>query len=336
MAETDITIERAAEAVPAPGDVLLSVRGLSLDFGGRRPVRRALDRVTLDVRRGETVGLVGESGSGKSLLALAIIGLLRPPARVVAGQVLFEGRDLRGLPDAQLDRIRGRRIALIPQDASLALNPVLTVGEQLAETIRRHRPGGAREVVERSRATLRRVGLPDPERVLRAYAGQLSGGMKQRVAIALALSCDPDLPIADDPTSAVDVTIQAQILADHRQLTDRLGVATLFISHDLRVVSTLCSRVVALYAGQVVEVGTTGTLVARPAHPYTEALVACTPTVTERVNPLPVITGSPAGATLLPGCRFHPRCPRAVEPCSTKAPPLEGGQHLVACWNPVR
>jgi oligopeptide/dipeptide ABC transporter ATP-binding protein len=316
--------------------MLLSVRGLRVDFGGRNAVPAALDQVNLDVRRGETVGLVGESGSGKSLLALAVIGLLRPPAAVVAGQVLFEGRDLRTLPDAELDRIRGRRIALIPQDASLALNPVLTVGDQLAETIRRHRPGGAREVAERSRATLRRVGLPDADRVLRSYAGQLSGGMKQRVAIALALCCDPDLLIADDPTSAVDVTIQAQILADLRQLTERLGVALLFISHDLRVVSTLCSRVVALYAGQVVEVGDTGTLVGRPAHPYTAALVACTPTVAERVHPLPVIGGSPAGATLLDGCRFHPRCPRAVAPCPTTVPPLTGNGHLVACWNPVR
>jgi oligopeptide/dipeptide ABC transporter ATP-binding protein len=334
MADAETTVARAA-TTPAPGDVLLSVRQLSLDLDGRRGLDRALDHVNLQVRRGEMVGLVGESGSGKSLLALAIMGLLRPPAHVVAGQVLFQGQDLRTLPEAQLDRIRGRRIALIPQDASLALNPVLTIGDQLAETIRRHRPGGARETAEHGRATLRRVGLADPDRVQRAYASQLSGGMKQRVAIALALCCDPELLIADDPTSAVDVTIQAQILADLRQLTERLGVATLFISHDLRVISTLCSRVVALYAGQVVEVGATSTLVGQPTHPYTQALVACTPTVTQRINPLPVITGSPAGATQLPGCRFHPRCPRAVDPCPTTAPPLEGTHHLVACWNPI-
>jgi oligopeptide/dipeptide ABC transporter ATP-binding protein len=250
--------------------------------------------------------------------------------------VLFAGRDLRALGDAELDRVRGRRIALVPQDASLALNPVLTVGDQLAETIRRHRGGGPKEVRERSSATLRRVGLPDTDRVLRSYAGQLSGGMKQRVAIALALCCDPDLLIADDPTSAVDVTIQAQILADLRELTERLGLSTLFISHDLRVIATLCSRVVALYAGQVVEVGTTATVVERPSHPYTDALVACTPTVDRRSHPLPVIPGSPAGAALLPGCRFHARCTRAVRPCATEAPPLEGEEHLVACWNPVR
>jgi oligopeptide/dipeptide ABC transporter ATP-binding protein len=335
MADAETTVARAATG-PAVEDALLSVRELSVDLHGRHGLDRALDQVNLEVRRGETVGLVGESGSGKSLLALAIMGLLRPPAQVAAGRVLFQGQDLRALPDAQLDRVRGRRIALIPQDASLALNPVLTIGDQLTETIRRHRPGNAREAAEHGRATLRRVGLADPDRVQRAYASQLSGGMKQRVAIALALCCDPELLIADDPTSAVDVTIQAQILEDLRQLTDRLSVATLFISHDLRVISTLCSRVVALYAGQIVEVGATSTLVGQPAHPYTRALVACTPTVSQRVNPLPVITGSPAGATRLPGCRFHPRCPRAVDPCATTPPPLEGTSHLVACWNPVR
>lgn len=328
------------------GAALLSVRGLTVRAGDHE----LLDRVDLEVRRGETVGLVGESGSGKSLLALAVMGLVRPPGRIVAGAVLLDGRDLRALPDSAMDDVRGRRIALVPQDASLALNPVLTVGHQLAEVVRRHRPADRSQTREQCARTLERVGLPDPERVLRSHPGQLSGGMKQRVAIALALACEPDLLIADDPTSAVDVTIQAQILADLHRLTERLGLSTLFISHDLRVISSLCDRVTALYAGQVVETGATATLVDKPRHPYTEALMRCTPTVERRTSPLPVIPGSPAGATGLPGCRFHPRCPRAVERCSVERPPLEpsgsrshgdpvaaaGGEHAVACWNPVR
>jgi peptide/nickel transport system ATP-binding protein len=316
----------------AAGEVLLAVRDLCVRSGDRD----LLDRVGFDVRRGETVGLVGESGSGKSLLALAIMGLVRPPGRIVSGSVILDGQDLRALPDAAMDAVRGRRVALIPQDASLALNPVLTVGRQMAEVVRRHRLADRGEIRERCAGMLERVGLPNADGVLRSYPGQLSGGMKQRVAVALALACEPDLLIADDPTSAVDVTIQAQILADLHRLTERLRLSTLFISHDLRVISSLSDRVAAIYAGQVVEIGTSRTLVEKPRHPYTEALMGCTPTVERRVSPLPVIPGSPAGAVGLPGCRFHPRCSRAVEPCRTEVPALEGEDHAVACWNPVR
>lgn len=316
----------------AAGEVLLAVRDLCVRSGDRA----LLDRVGFDVRRGETVGLVGESGSGKSLLALAIMGLVRPPGRIVSGSVVLDGQDLCALSDAAMDAVRGRRVALIPQDASLALNPVLTIGRQMAEVVRRHRLTDRGKVRERCAGMLERVGLPNPDGVLRSHPGQLSGGMKQRVAVAMALACEPDLLIADDPTSAVDVTIQAQILADFHRLTERLSLSTLFISHDLRVISSLCDRVAAIYAGQVVEIAATRTLLEKPRHPYTEALMGCTPTVERRISPLPVIPGSPAGAVGLRGCRFHPRCSRAVDPCRTEVPPLIGNDHACACWNPVR
>jgi oligopeptide/dipeptide ABC transporter ATP-binding protein len=316
----------------AASEVLLAVRDLCVRSGDRA----LLDRVGFDVRRGETVGLVGESGSGKSLLALAIMGLVRPPGRIVSGSVVLDGQDLCALSDAAMDTVRGRRVALIPQDASLALNPVLTVGRQMAEVVRRHRLTDRGEVRERCAAMLERVGLPNPDGVLRSHPGQLSGGMKQRVAVAMALACEPDLLIADDPTSSVDVTIQAQILADFRRLTEQLSLSTLFISHDLRVISSLCDRVAAIYAGQVVEIAATRTLLERPRHPYTQALMGCTPTVERRISPLPVIPGSPAGALGLRGCRFHPRCSRAVDRCRTEVPPLIGNDHAFACWNPVR
>jgi oligopeptide/dipeptide ABC transporter ATP-binding protein len=316
----------------ATAEVLLEVHDLRVRSGDYD----LLDGVGFEVRRGETLGLVGESGSGKSLLALAIMGLVRPPGHIVSGSVVLDGQDLRALPDAAMDAVRGRRVALIPQDASLALNPVLTVGSQMAEVVRRHRLTDRGEIRERCASMLERVGLPNPDGVLRSHPGQLSGGMKQRVAVAMALACEPDLLIADDPTSAVDVTIQAQILADLHRLTEQLTLSTLFISHDLRVISSLCDRVAAIYAGQVVEIAATRTLVDNPRHPYTQALMGCTPTVERRVSPLPVIPGSPAGAVGLPGCRFHPRCPRAVEPCHADVPPLEGNAHAVACWNPVR
>ena len=317
------------------GGVLLAVRELSVEFESSGEPVRALDCVSFDLLRGETVGLVGESGSGKSLLATALLRLVRPPGRIVAGAIMFDGRDLLQLPDAALNDVRGRRIALIPQDASLALNPVLRVREQLGEVIRRHVTRDRGEVQRRMRTTLKRVGLTDVERVLAAHPGSLSGGMKQRVAIAIALSTDPELLIADDPTSAVDVTIQAQILGDLHRLTREMGLTTMFVSHDLRVISSLCSRVVSLYAGQVTEIGPARRMIEQARHPYTSALVSCTPTIDERVDPLPVMAGSPAGATALAGCRFNPRCPRVLDRCRLERPPLDDATDGVACFNPV-
>jgi peptide/nickel transport system ATP-binding protein len=315
---------------------LLSLHDLSVDFIIDGMAVRALDRVSFSVGRGERLGLVGESGSGKSVTARAILGLIQPPGRVTRGVVLFDGIDLRQAGDYALNRIRGKRIALIPQDASLALNPVLRVGEQMDEILARHFRLSASERRRKCVETLQRMGLADPERVMNAYGTQLSGGMKQRVGIAMALVCDPELLIADDPTSAVDVTIQAQILYEFQTLTDRLGLAVLFISHDLRVVSTLCSRIVVLYAGQVAEVGTVDDLLAHPHHPYTSALLKCSPNVAVRVNPLPMVPGaSPDSLQALPGCRFEPRCPRALDRCAVEPPALTGNGQRAACWNPL-
>jgi oligopeptide/dipeptide ABC transporter ATP-binding protein len=315
---------------------LLSILNLSVEFGGHHAAARAVDRVSFDISKGERLGLVGESGSGKSVIARAIMGLTRPPGRVVEGTIVFDGVDMTRARESTLNSIRGRRIALIPQDASLALNPVLRIGDQMKEVLARHQRLSRAEMQERSAKTLRRVGLAAPERVMRSYSSELSGGMKQRVGIALALLCDPELLIADDPTSAVDVTIQAQILKEFHELTSRLGVSVLFISHDLRVISTVCSRVVVLYAGQVNEIASSETLLQHPIHPYTQALVGCSPSVQTRVNPLPVIPGAtPDILSGINGCRFHPRCPRAVESCARDFPPLEGNGHRFACWNPL-
>jgi oligopeptide/dipeptide ABC transporter ATP-binding protein len=315
---------------------LLSVDDLSVDFIIDGTAVPALDRVSFSVGRGERLGLVGESGSGKSVTARAILGLIQPPGQVTRGVVVFDGIDLRQAGDYALNNIRGKRIALIPQDASLALNPVLRVGEQMDEILARHFRLSAGERRRKCAETLQRMGLPDPERVMNAYATQLSGGMKQRVGIAMALVCDPELLIADDPTSAVDVTIQAQILYEFQALTDRLGLAVLFISHDLRVVSTLCSRIVVLYAGQVAEVGSVDDLLAHPHHPYTSALLKCSPNVAVRVNPLPMVPGAtPDSLLALPGCRFEPRCPRALARCAVEAPTLSGNGQRAACWNPL-
>ncbi len=315
---------------------LLSVEDLSVDFLIDGTPVPALDRISFSIGRGERMGLVGESGSGKSVTARAILGLIQPPGQITHGAVIFDGVDLRRARDHALNDIRGKRIALIPQDASLALNPVLRVGDQMDEILAYHFRLPAGERRRKCVEALRRMGLADPERVMNAYGSQLSGGMKQRVGIAMALVCDPEILIADDPTSAVDVTIQAQILYEFRALTDRLGLAVLFISHDLRVVSTLCSRIVVLYAGQVAEVGSVDDLLGHPRHPYTLALLKCSPNVALRVNPLPMVPGaSPDSLRALPGCRFEPRCPRALARCAVEAPTLRGNGQLAACWNPL-
>jgi peptide/nickel transport system ATP-binding protein len=317
-------------------ETLLSLDGVVVEFRTEHGTVRAIDHVSFDVAKGERVGLVGESGSGKSVLALAIMGLIRPPGHVVGGEVSFAGTPLSTMSQSALTRIRGRRIALIPQDASLALTPVLTVGDQMREMVRRHLDLDRDATSSRCESTLRRVGLPDPGRILRSYASELSGGMKQRVAIAMALLCEPELLIADDPTSAVDVTIQAQILRELRELSEGLGLAVLFVTHDLRVVSSLCSRIVVLYAGQIAEMGASDAILRRPRHPYAVALVRCSPSVGDRLATLPTVPGAaPDTFEEIPGCRFHPRCPRAIARCSVERPSLEGDlDHAYACWNP--
>jgi peptide/nickel transport system ATP-binding protein len=314
---------------------LLEVTNLSVDFSGRQGTVRAVDDVSFVLRSGERLGLVGESGAGKSVVARALLGLTKAPGKVTSGSVVFDGRDILRLPRGELNRTRGRRIALIPQDASLALNPTLTVADHAYEVLRTHTDFNRQQMRERTLQTLDRVGLADPSRVLNSHASALSGGMKQRVAIALALLCGPEIIVADDPTSAVDVTLQAQILSDLCDLTTRLGVAMLFISHDLRVVASLCSRVVVLYAGQVAEVGAPRDLLGHTHHPYSRALISCLPSVDERLMPLPVVPGAPPEHVDIPGCRFHPRCPNALPRCSETRPPLSDKERGFACWNPL-
>jgi oligopeptide/dipeptide ABC transporter ATP-binding protein len=316
-------------------DNLLEVTDLSVDFTGRDGTVRAVDQVSFVLRSGERLGLVGESGAGKSVIARALLGLTKAPGKVTSGSVVFDGRDVLQLSGGELNRVRGRRIALIPQDASLALNPTLTVADHAYEVLRQHTDFSRQQMRERTLQTLDRVGLADPSRVLTAHASELSGGMKQRVAIALALLCGPEIIVADDPTSAVDVTLQAQILSDLCDLTSRLGVAMLFISHDLRVVASLCSRVVVLYAGQVAEVGAPRELLTHTHHPYSRALISCLPSVDERLMPLPVVPGAPPEHVDIPGCRFHPRCPNALPTCSEVRPPLSDKERGFACWNPL-
>lgn len=316
---------------------LLSIDDLWVEYSLGERTTTTVSGVNLSIDRGEHVGLVGESGAGKTVIALAIMGLIRKPGRVIRGAVVFDGVDLLNAKESALNDVRGKRIALIPQDASLALNPVLRIDVQLTEMIRRHLKLSAADARKRAREVLGRVGLAAPDRVLGAFPNHLSGGMKQRVGIAMALSCDPELIIADDPTSAVDVTIQAQILKDFSRLTETLGVAVLFITHDLRVVSTMCTRVAVLYSGRVVEVGPARTILDQPAHPYTAALVACSPSVEVRANPLPVVSGAPPDVfEQISGCRFHPRCHRRLDQCGQEEPQLVGEWHQAACWNPCQ
>jgi oligopeptide/dipeptide ABC transporter ATP-binding protein len=316
---------------------LLEVRGLSVSFatpGGRVPV---LDGVSLTVGEGEIVGLVGESGSGKSVTALSILGLLGEQGRVDAGEIRLEGRDLLALPERELLRVRGRRVAMVFQEPMTSLNPLLPVGFQVGEVLEEHLGMGRGEALARASELFRDVGIPDPGRRVGDYPHQLSGGMRQRVMLAMAMACRPRLLIGDEPTTALDVTIQAQILALLRDLGRAAGTALLLISHDLGVVAAMASRVVVMYAGQVVEEGPARELFARPAHPYTRLLLAVVPRVREKRPRLSAIAGSAPPPSALPaGCRFHPRCPDVIPLCREAAPSLEphGPGRRVRCWRP--
>jgi oligopeptide/dipeptide ABC transporter ATP-binding protein len=314
---------------------LLEVRDLSVSFTTPRGPVPVLDGVSLAVREGEVVGLVGESGSGKSVTALSILGLLGEQGRVEAGEIRFEGRDLVPLPEREWLRVRGRRIAMVFQEPMTSLNPLLPVGFQVAEVLVEHLGLGSRDARARAVELFRDVGIPDSGRRVRDYPHQLSGGMRQRVMIAMAMACRPRLLIGDEPTTALDVTIQAQILALLRDLGRAAGTAVLLISHDLGVVAAMASRVVVMYAGQVVEEAPARELFLRPRHPYTRLLLAVAPRVREKRPRLSAIAGSiPAPSALPVGCRFHPRCPDAIALCREAAPTLEahGADRHVRCW----
>jgi oligopeptide/dipeptide ABC transporter ATP-binding protein len=319
---------------------LLAVTDLETRFESERGPVRAVDGVSFEVARGEVVGLVGESGCGKTATALSLLGLLPKPAgRIASGSVRLDGRELVGLPEAELRRIRGNRIAMIFQDPMTSLNPYLRVREQLVEVAELHLGLSRRAARERAVALLGRVGIADPAARIEAYPHELSGGMRQRVMIAMALLCDPDLLVADEPTTALDVTIQGQILALLRELQAERGLAILLITHDLGVVAGLTDRVLVMYAGVVVEEAGTGELFAAPGHPYTEALLASLPRIgagpRRRLSPIagmpPRLDQGAFGA-----CRFAPRCPHVVDACRAGEPPLhcEAGGRARRCILP--
>jgi peptide/nickel transport system ATP-binding protein len=303
---------------------MLEIRNLSTDLPTSRGVLRVVDDLTLTVGPGECFGLVGESGSGKSMTVKSILGLIPPPGRVTGGEVVLDGQSLRGLSPRAMERLRGRAMATIVQDAVSALNPVLRIGAQIAEAMLEH--GVVRtkaEGRERAIQLMAKVGIPDPANRVDDYPHQFSGGMCQRVVIAAALSCDPKLILADEPTTALDVTIQDQILKLLVQLQADLGLSILLVTHDMGVVAQTCQRVAVMYAGQIVETATTTDLFANPRHPYTMGLLNCVPRIDATVTRLAPIPGAPPDLAQPPGgCRFHPRCPLAIAACRSGRPQL--------------
>ena len=315
---------------------VLAVEGLKTHFFTKAGIIKAVDGVSFTVGRGEVVGLVGESGSGKTVTGFSIIGLVDPPGRVVAGRVLFNGENVAGLPDEEMRRFRGRRIAMIFQDPMMTLNPVLRIDTQMIEAIQAHEKVGRAEARRRSRDALGQVGISSPDERLRAYPHQFSGGMRQRVCIAIALLHKPDLIVADEPTTALDVTIQGQILYEVQKLCRETSTALIWITHDLSVVAGLADRVCVMYAGKLVESGTVDEVLDAPLHPYTRGLIGSVPSQHRRGQPLAQIPGmTPSLLDLPEGCAFRPRCPRADGAC-TASPELAAlfPGHEVRCFHP--
>ncbi len=322
-------------AAPSDPDVLLDVRDLRTHFHVMDGTVKAVDGVDFSIRRGQTLGVVGESGCGKSVTALTIMRLLDiPPAEIASGRVWFKGRDLLTLPEEQMRRVRGNEISMIFQEPMTSLNPVYTVGDQISEGVALHKGLSKKDALTKSIDSLKLVGINNPERRVKQYPHELSGGMRQRVMIAMALACDPDLIIADEPTTALDVTIQAQILDLIRKVQDETGAALMLITHDLGVVAETVQDVVVMYAGRVVEQGTVDEVLLAPKHPYTQGLLDSIPSKGKRGQRLNVIKGMVANPFRLPaGCNFSPRCPHAFEPCADHDPRIEDADPPdVACW----
>ncbi len=313
---------------------LLEVADLRVTFPAGNDISRPVDGVSFHIDKGETFALVGESGCGKSLTSLALLQLVPPPGRIAEGRIRLDGQELIGLPEQELRAIRGGRIGMVFQDPMTSLNPVLRIGEQIAEGIRAHRKVSARDALARVEQLLIDVGMPDPARRIREYPHQLSGGMRQRVMIAIALAAEPELLIADEPTTALDVTVQAQILEILDHLQQARGMSVLLITHDLGIVAGRADRVAVMYAGQIVEQTTTDRLFARPSHPYTLGLLASVPRLTGGTGRLRPIGGTvPAPDAWPAGCRFRPRCPKAFDKCIEPPPPLPvEEQHDMRCW----
>jgi peptide/nickel transport system ATP-binding protein len=333
VAGFDDTSRTAAEAAP-----LVEVKNLETTFFSKAGGFRAVNNVSYQIKQGQTLGIVGESGCGKSVTSYSLMRLIEQPGRITNGQVLLRGRDLLKLSEEQMEDVRGGEMAMIFQEPMTALNPVLTIGFQMDEQIIKHKKCSPKEAHERAVEMLRVVGIPSPEERYFSYPHQLSGGMRQRAMIAMALSCDPQFLIADEPTTALDVTIQAQILELIQGLQEKFNMTVQFITHDLGVISEVSDRVMVMYAGQTCEVADTTELFNNPKHPYTAALIRSRPKFGERVRRLQTIEGSvPAPQDLPVGCPFVTRCPRAVSECPAVKPPLTemAPNHFVACFNPV-
>ncbi|MEM9028499.1 MAG: ABC transporter ATP-binding protein [Pseudomonadota bacterium] len=321
----------------APDTATLAVRNLETHFFTRGGVAKAVNGVSFHVSPGEILGLVGESGSGKSVTGFSIMGLIDPPGRVVGGEILYGGQNLAELDDETMRGIRGNRIAMIFQDPMMTLNPVLRVDTQMVEAVRAHQNVSHATALELSRAALEQVGIPSPERRLKSYPHELSGGMRQRVAIAIAFINKPDLIIADEPTTALDVTIQAQILFEAQQLCRETGTAMIWITHDLAVVAALADRIAVMYAGRIVETGSTDDVIDRPVHPYTEGLLGSVPSRNVGGTRLTQIPGmTPSLLNLPEGCAFRTRCSYADAACQNEpAETRPVGGRIVRCVHPL-
>ncbi|MCA3338042.1 MAG: ABC transporter ATP-binding protein [Roseomonas sp.] len=315
---------------------LLQVRDLRTYFETRAGTIKAVDGISFTLERREILGLVGESGSGKSVTGFSLIGLLDPPGRIAAGSVMFQGKELVGLPQAEMRKLRGKRIAMIFQDPAATLNPVLTIGQQMAMAVQAHGGGGDSAALALAARSLARVGIPDAAARLHAYPHEFSGGMRQRVAIAIALLHEPELIIADEPTTALDVSIQAQILAEMKTLAQESGTALIWISHDLAIVSSLADRVIVLYLGRIMEFGPVADVLRAPLHPYTRGLLDSLPAMADPGQKLRQIPGStPSPLNVTPGCPFAPRCSQADDLCRSEPPPVGDQRHGAFCHHPL-
>jgi len=346
MVDTQGMSSGAGSTPPADREKILEIDNLSTHFFSRDGLVRAVDGVSYDLLRGETLGVVGESGCGKSVTALSILRLIPdPPGRIVGGEIRFEGANLLDRTDHEMQKIRGNEISMIFQEPMTSLNPVLTIGHQISEAIILHQGLSSGDAMDKAVEMLQLVHIPEAARRVNEYPHQMSGGMRQRVMIAMALSCNPKVLIADEPTTALDVTIQAQILELMSELQSKLGTAIILITHDLGVIAETAERVVVMYAGKKVEEATVEELFANPCHPYTEGLLASVPRLDEAAELIPgrvrlqEIPGMVPSLHNLPsGCIFEPRCPRATDECRQGYPPLEEKRpgHLAACWHTDR
>jgi peptide/nickel transport system ATP-binding protein len=313
---------------------LLSVRDLVVQFPTRKGVLTAVDGVSFDIHRGEVLGVVGESGAGKSMTGAAIIGLIEPPGRIASGQVLLDGGRIDNLSVNQMRRVRGKKVGMVFQDPLTSLNPLYTIAQQLVETVRTHLPLSEKKAREHALALLDEVGIPAAKRRMDDYPHQFSGGMRQRVVIALALAAEPELVIADEPTTALDVSVQAQIIDVLKRLCSERGAAVMLITHDMGVIAETADRVAVMYAGRVAEIGPVRDVVLHAKHPYTQGLMGSIPTLVHDSDRLVQIHGSmPRLTDIPPGCAFNPRCDHAFDRCGQERPSrIQDGDRAVACW----